>query len=165
MNNLKAPVLAAAIAVGAVVNLIGSPALADVPENWRANDMSFETCSKTGGQMPEFFVSVDVDVSDEAVVFNFLTRDHGPVSLPYHPDGLVRRGTDYHYLADGTVLPDLPAHEAAYWEENRLIREEITYLPDNTYVLETNTLEMNADGQLSYQLHIDGELWLSATCT
>lgn len=162
MNRFK--IQALAFAISAVINLTGTAVLAEIPTNWQSDDMSFDTCSKTGGQMPEFFESVDVDVSEDAVVFNFVTKEHGPISLLYHPDGIVRRGTDYHYLADGTVLPDLPAHEAAYWEENRLIREEITYLPDNTYAIETNTLEMTENGKLTYELSINGNVALAAYC-
>lgn len=160
MNNYLAPTLTLAILAGTLANAMQQ----DAPASWQAPSLSYEVCQKTGGQMPEFFRSVNIQTTSETITFAFQTKEHGEISLEYIPDGIVRRGTDHHYLDDGTILADLPAHEASYWQDGHLVREEVTYLPDNTYALETNKLFIDDDGVLQYELNVDGDLWLSATC-
>lgn len=158
MNRYLAPTLTVAILAGTIATAMQQ----DKPASWQAPSISYESCQKTGGQMPEFFSSVDIQTTAETITFDFQTKEHGEISLEYIPDGVVRRGPDHHYLADGTMMADLPAHEASYWEDGQLVREEITYLPDNTYAIETNKLSIDDDGVLSYKLHVDGNLFLTS---
>ena len=44
---------------------------------------------------------------------------------------------------------------ASFWDDETLVREEITYLPDDTYVLETNEFNVGEDGKLIYKLIVD----------
>lgn len=125
---------------------------------------SYSSCQKVGGAMPQFFSSVKIEQKDDG--FAFLTEtDVGPMPTEYIPDRVVRLGSDYHYLDDGTVLPELPAHESSYCDQGTIHRSEITFLPDNTYAQEEITMEINEDGVLAFELIVGEELLLSATCT
>lgn len=159
MKHYLAPTLAACIALGFAVEASG--------ETGTLNQIrsSYDTCQKTGGDMPEFFESAKVNVDGDTVTFATKTKEHGVIEMVWDVDGIVRRGEDHHHLTDGTVLPFLPAHEATFWKDGSIVREEVTFLPDNTFVLETNTLTIAEDGALDYKLELDGTLLLSATCS
>lgn len=49
----------------------------------------------------------------------------------------------------GTVLPDLLSHEVAFWQDDQLVREEVTFLPDGSYAFETNALSVDGEGTLT----------------
>ena len=154
--------------IGIVALLSGAcvtPALADVPAGWTAAQGTYEACAKTGGEMEWYFESVKLQVDGDIVTFVVQTFDFGPITTVYQPDGLVRRGNDFHYLEDGSILGPIPSHEASFWEEETLIREEITYLPGNTFATESNQVSIREDGALDYLLNVNDELWLSATCS
>lgn len=125
---------------------------------------SYSNCQKVGGAMPQFFSAVQIKQQDGA--FNFITEtDMGPLPTEYNPDRIVRLGSDYHYQQDGTVLPELPAHESSYCDEGVLHRSEITFLPDNSYAQEEITMEINEDGVLEFELIVGEDTLLNATCT
>lgn len=156
--------IAACIGLAFVADLSADENAFAVPTSWQSLRSSYEKCEKTSGHMPKFFESVAVDHTEKTIKFTVTTVEHGVFTLDYHPDGIVRRGTDYHYLKDGTVLPDLPSHEASFWKDGALVREEVTYLPSGQYALETNTLTVGDDGALSYELRLDDEVLLTAVC-
>lgn len=125
---------------------------------------SYSSCQKVGGGLPSFFSSVQIEQKDDG--FAFVTEtDMGPTLTEYVPDRVVRLGSDYHYQDDGTVLPELPAHESSYCDQGTLHRSEITFLPDNTYAQEEITMEINDDGVLEFELIVGEDMLLSATCT
>lgn len=142
-----------------------SPAFADVPQSWIDAQGSYEVCERTGGDIEEYFESVELTVSGETITFVTQTKHHGPIATVYQPDGLVRRGNDFHYLEDGSVLGPIPSHEASFWDDGTLVREEITYLPGNSYAMEANQITLGASGKLDYVFHVDDQLWLSASCS
>lgn len=164
MKSLIVATIESVFAISGVLGVLITSASAEMPESWENLKSSYATCQKTGGELPEFFESVSVEWSGENITFKPMIKDHGEIKLTYYPDGIVRRGEDYHYLADGTIMPDLPAHEASYWDDETLVREEVTYLPDNTYVLETNEFNVGNDGKLTYELIVDDKTMLTAAC-
>lgn len=154
------------IASSALLTLTGIlPALADAPANWVAAQGSYETCQQTGGEMQNYFESVELTVDAHSVTFLVETNGHGQITTVYHPDGLVRRGSDFHYLKDGTVLGPIPSHEATFWDIGELVKEEVTYLPGKTYAEEENRVALGDGKVLNYVLHVDGKLWFSASCS
>lgn len=158
MKHYLAPTLAASIALGLALDASGNT---ETLKHFRS---SYENCQKTGGDMPAFFESSRISVDGETVTFAIQTKEHGTLDMVWKVDGIVRRGEDHHYLADGTVLPFLPSHEATFWKDRAIVREEVTFLPDNRFVLEANTLTIAEDGALHYQLELGGVLLLSVTC-
>lgn len=152
------------LTVAAMTQSPSAPLIDGAPQGWKNLKSSYDTCKKTDGVLPEFFNSVDISIDGDVITFAANTAEHGVIASTYKVDGIVRRGSDYHYQADGTVLPDLPSHEAAFWEKNELVREEVTYLPDGGYAMESNTLSVDADGALNYSLIIGGNTLLQATC-
>lgn len=126
-------------------------------------ETSYSSCQKTGGAMPQFFSSVQIEQKEDG--FAFVTEtDMGPMPTEYVPDRIVRLGSDYHYLEDGTVLPELPAHESSYCDQGSIHRSEITFLPDNTYAQEEITMAITEDGVLEFQLIVGDDTLLSAAC-
>ncbi|MBX2800613.1 MAG: hypothetical protein KTR31_23235 [Myxococcales bacterium] len=96
-------------------------------------------------------------------MFRTLTS-HGVQTNVYIPDGLVRIGSDYHYLPNGDVLPDLPSLEASACEAGRLHRRELTVVPSQTLASEQLTMHVEEQGALQFEIHVDDSLLLRATC-
>ena len=165
MKSYFVATIEAMFTIGCALSALLSAAMADVPASWENLKPVYETCRKTGGDLPGFFETVSTEVTAEEIIFKPLIKDVGVIEMTYFPDGIVRRGEDYHYLADGTVLPELPAHEASFWKDETLVREEITYLPDNTFVLESNLFNVSEDGTLTYELIVDSKTMLTAACS
>ena len=78
---------------------------------------------------------------------------------------LARRGNDFHFLEEGSILGPIPPHEASFWEEETLKREEITYLLGNGFATESNQVSIREEGALDYLLNVSDVSWLSATCS
>ena len=154
----RALVLTMAIVLAPIAQVQASP-LSACPKF----ETSYSSCQKTGGAMPQFFSSVQIEQKGNS--FAFVTEtEMGPMPTEYVPDRIVRLGSDYHYLEDGTVLPELPAHESSYCDQGSIHRSEITFLPDNTYAQEEITMEITEDGVLEFELIVGDDILLSATC-
>lgn len=164
MYNYSMQILVATIGGLYLIIATAASAQAQTPTIWLSASGQYDECVKTGGQMPEYFQSVSLELIEDTILFSVETKEHGTFPTVYQPDGLVRRGRDYHYQADGTVLADLPSHEASFWEDDQLVREEVTYLPNGSHVIETNRIWITETGELSYELYVDETLWLTASC-
>ena len=123
----------------------------------------YSNCQKTGGVLPEYFTSVEIKLRRRA--FHFTTQTfQGPQSTKYIPDRIVRLGSDWHHLHNGTVLPDLPSHESSFCEAGTLFRSEVTFLPDDTFVREELQIKVAENGKLMFEITVGDEVLLQASC-
>lgn len=128
---------------------------------------AYTSCEKIDGSQPPFFESLQIVKTE--TLFEFTTKllpglPFDEMTTQYHPDKLIRLGSDNHYPTNSTPLVDLPSHEASYCEDGKLFRSEVTFLPDNTIAQELITMEVNDQDGLSFKLQVDGELELEASC-
>ncbi len=124
---------------------------------------AYSSCEKLDGILPPFFQSVVIETHPNGYLFT-TTTDQGPLETRYIPDRVVRLGSDFHSLADGTLLPDLPALESSYCEEGMLFRNEVTILPDQAIAQEELMMSIGDQGELLFQIIVNGELLLEAQC-
>ena len=124
---------------------------------------TYSSCEATGGILPQFFQTVAIEPLGDSYVF-LTETDQGPLETHYIPDQVVRLGSDYHTLPDGTLLPDLPSLESSHCEEGTMFRTEVTVLPDGQVAHEEIRLWIGEDGELIFQLDVEGQRLLDARC-
>ena len=124
---------------------------------------AYSSCEKIDGILPQFFQTVEIETHTRGYLFTTVT-DQGPLETQYIPDRVVRLGSDYHALADGTQLPNLPALESSYCEDEILFRNEVTILPDQELAQEEIMMSIGDEGELLFQIVVNGELLLEAQC-
>ncbi|MEM9492982.1 MAG: hypothetical protein AAGC55_27785, partial [Myxococcota bacterium] len=122
------------------------------------------SCEKTGGVLPQIFQTVAIEPLASSYVFVTET-DQGALETQYIPDGIVRLGSDYHTLPDGTVLVDLPALESSRCGDGALTRTEVTVLPDGQVVHEEIQMWIGDDGELVFLIDVDSQRLLEARCS